>query len=39
MTRFWHSVMANKRKDGCCKNCGTRIAVVFTKAEAEKRRK
>jgi pyruvate formate lyase activating enzyme len=38
ITRSWHSVMANRLKDGCCANCGTRIAGVFTRAEAEKRR-
>jgi pyruvate formate lyase activating enzyme len=36
--RSWHSVTANKMKDGCCSHCGTRIAGVFTKPEAEKRR-
>ena len=38
ITRSWHSVMSNRLKDGCCANCGTRIAGVFTKGEAEKRR-
>ena len=38
ITRSWHSVMSNRLKNGCCENCGTRIAGVFTKAEAEKRR-
>jgi hypothetical protein len=30
--------MSNQLKNGCCTNCGTRIAGVFTKAEGEKRR-
>jgi hypothetical protein len=30
--------MSNRLKNGCCENCGTRIAGVFTQAEAEKRR-
>ena len=38
ITRSWHAVMANRLKDGCCANCGTRIAGVFTKTEAGKRR-
>ena len=38
ITRSWHSVTANKLKDGCCAKCGTRSAGVFTKAEAGKRR-
>ncbi len=38
ITRSWHAVMSNRLKDGYCSNCGTRIAGVFTKSEAEKRR-
>jgi pyruvate formate lyase activating enzyme len=38
VTRSWHSVMSNRLKNGSCANCGTCIAGVFTKAEAEKRR-
>jgi pyruvate formate lyase activating enzyme len=38
ITRSWHSVMSNKVKNGCCSECGMRIAGVFTKAEAEKGR-
>jgi pyruvate formate lyase activating enzyme len=38
ITRSWHSVMANKLKNGYCSQCGTRIAGVFRQAEAEKRR-
>jgi pyruvate formate lyase activating enzyme len=38
ITRSWHSVMANRLKNGCCNHCGTRITGVFAKAEAEKRR-
>jgi pyruvate formate lyase activating enzyme len=38
ITRSWHSVTANKLKDGRCVKCGTRIAGVFTKAEAGQRR-
>jgi hypothetical protein len=38
ITRSWHSVMSNHLKNGCCTNCGTSIAGVFMKAEAEKRR-
>ena len=36
--RSWHSVTANKLKDGRCGNCGTRIPGVFSQPEAEKRR-
>jgi pyruvate formate lyase activating enzyme len=36
--RSWHSITANKLKDGCCAHCGTRIPGVFTQAAAEKRR-
>jgi len=38
ITRSWHSVMSNRLKNGCCTDCGTRIAGVFTQAEAERRR-
>ena len=36
--RSWHSVTANKLKDGCCPHCGTRIAGVFTRTDAVDRR-
>ena len=36
--RSWHSVTANKLKDGCCPHCGTRIVGVFTRTEAVDRR-
>ena len=38
ITRSWHSVMANRLKNGCCTNCGTRIAGVFGEADSETRR-
>src|SRR6516225_9711975 len=34
--RSWHSVTANKLKDGRCTNCGTRIPGVFLQMEAER---
>jgi pyruvate formate lyase activating enzyme len=36
--RSWHAVTANKLKDGRCAKCGTHIAGVFTRPQAEKRR-
>ncbi len=38
ITRSWHSVLSNRLKQGCCTNCGTRIAGVFTGKDAELRR-
>jgi pyruvate formate lyase activating enzyme len=38
ITRSWHSVTANKLNGDRCARCGARIAGVFTKAEAGKRR-
>ena len=36
--RSWHSVLASDMKDGICTHCGTRIAGVFTMAQAQQRR-
>jgi pyruvate formate lyase activating enzyme len=36
--RNWHDVLSCRITDGKCNHCGTAIAGVFTKAEAERRR-
>ena len=33
ITRSWHSVMSNRLKNGCCANCGTRIAACLRKSK------
>ena len=38
IARSWHAVVSNRVKDGCCANCGTKIAGVFAKADAVTRR-
>jgi pyruvate formate lyase activating enzyme len=36
--RSWHSILANELDAGKCSHCGTAIAGVFSKSQAEQRR-